>query len=119
MKLDISAYVQGCATCQANKNFPGNPKPPSFPIKTKENTLPFETITLDVTYAPARDQRQYVKSHRIARAEDAEEAEEWIKSEDGITEKMTGLNRVYVRYVSAPADDEEQDYAVRAGAMIT
>jgi len=47
MKLDISTYVQGCATCQANKNFPGNPKPPSFPIKTKENALPFETITLD------------------------------------------------------------------------
>src|SRR6266702_215323 len=47
MKLDISAYVQGCATCQANKNFPGNLKPPSFPIKTNQNALPFETITLD------------------------------------------------------------------------
>src|SRR6266702_1857474 len=47
MKLDISAYVQGCTTCQANKNFPGNPKPPSFPIKTNQNALPFETITLD------------------------------------------------------------------------
>src|ERR1700744_153598 len=47
MKLDIAAYVQGCATCQANKNFPNNPKPPSFPIKTDPNALPFETIALD------------------------------------------------------------------------
>ncbi len=56
MKLDISTYVQGCATCQANKNFPGNLKPPSFPIKTKENALPFETITLDfITKLPESD----------------------------------------------------------------
>ena len=48
--------MQGCATCQANKNFPGNLKPPSFPIKTKENTLPFETITLDfITKLPESD----------------------------------------------------------------
>ena len=47
MKMNISAYVQGCATCQLNKNFPGNLKLPLFPIKTKDNTLPFETITLD------------------------------------------------------------------------
>jgi hypothetical protein len=33
MKDTISTYVQGCATCQANKTFPGNPKPPLFPIK--------------------------------------------------------------------------------------
>ena len=56
MKLDISAYVQGCTTCQANKNFPGNPKPPSFPIKTNQNALPFETITLDfITKLPESD----------------------------------------------------------------
>jgi len=73
----------------------------------------------NVTCAPAQGQRQHAKSHRLSRAEDAEEAKEWIKSEDGITEKMTGPNGVYVRYVSAPTDDEEQDYAVRAGAMIT
>ena len=30
----------------------------------------------------------------------AEDAEEWIKSEDGITEKMTRPNRVYTQYVS-------------------
>ncbi len=69
--------------------------------------------------APARDQRQHAKSRRLERAEDAEEAKEWIKSEDGITERMTGPNGVYVRYVSAPADDKDQDYTVRAGAMIT
>ena len=47
MKEDVTSYVQGCATCQSNKNFPGNPKPPLFPIKTKSEALPFETITLD------------------------------------------------------------------------
>src|SRR5260370_707872 len=47
MKNEITNYVQGCATCQSNKNFPGNPKPPSFPIKTREDALPFETIALD------------------------------------------------------------------------
>jgi hypothetical protein len=47
MKDTISAYVQGCATCQANKTFPGNPKPPLFPIKTNPDALPFETIALD------------------------------------------------------------------------
>src|SRR6266481_7265993 len=56
MREDISAYVQGCATCQANKNFPGNPKPPLFPIKTTPNTLPFKTITLDfITKLPESD----------------------------------------------------------------
>jgi len=77
------------------------------------------TLSPCVTYAPACNQRQYAKSCRLSRAEDAEEAEEWIKSKDGVTEKMTGPNGVYVRYVSAPADNEEQDYAVQAGAMIT
>src|SRR6266702_3187219 len=72
-----------------------------------------------VMCAPAPSQWQYAKSRRLARAEDAEEAEEWIRDEDSIIEKMTGPNGVYVRYVSAPADDEEQDYTVRAGAMIT
>ncbi|SRR6266702_603159 len=60
-----------------------------------------------VMCAPAHDQRQHAKSRRLSKAEDAEEAEEWIRSKDGITEEMTRLNGVYVRYVSAPADDKE------------
>jgi len=69
-------------------------------------------IPCNVTCAPVRD-RQTAKRKQKA------SAEEWIKSEDGVMERMTGPNGVYVRYVSAPADDEEQDYAVQAGAMIT
>ena len=65
-----------------------------------------------VTCEPPRD-------WQTAKHKQKASAEEWIRSEDSVTERMTGLNRVYVRYVSAPADDEEQDYAVRAGAMIT
>src|SRR6266702_1002387 len=72
-----------------------------------------------VTDTPARDQRQYVKSRRLSeRAEDADE-DVWTKDPSGVTERLTTPNGVYVRYVSAPADSEEQDYAVRAGAMVT
>src|SRR6266702_4378670 len=65
-----------------------------------------------VTCAPARGRQTAMRKQKAR-------AEEWIKSEDGITETMTGPNGVYVRFVSAPADDEEQDYAVRAGGIVT
>ncbi len=64
-----------------------------------------------VTCAPARDQRQHAKTHRLARAEDAEEAKEWIKSKDSIMETMTGPNGVYTRYVSISPPESEQDDA--------
>jgi len=51
-----------------------------------------------------------VKTRRQAEAEDAEEAEEWIKNKDGITETMTGPQGVYTRYVStSPLEDEQDD----------
>ncbi len=61
---------------------------------------------------PAHDQQ-------TAKHKQKASAEEWIKNEDSVTERMTGPNGVYVRYVSAPTDDEEQDYVVQAGAVIT
>ena len=41
--------------------------------------------------------------------QEAESVGEWIKSEDGITEEMTRLNGVYVRYVSTSPPRGEQD----------
>ncbi len=73
----------------------------------------------NVTDAPAHDQQQYAKSRRLARTKDAENEDEWTKDPNGVTERMTGPNGVYIRYVSAPADDEEWDYAVRAGKIFT
>ncbi len=78
-------------------------------VAPHSHVLHFGPRHLLVTCAPARDQWQYAKSRRLAKAEDAEE---WIKSEDGVVERMTRPNGVYVRYVSAPADNIEQDYAV-------
>jgi len=44
-------------------------------------------------------------------------AEEWIKSEDGITETMAGPNGVYTRYVSTSPPESEQDDAAVIGYM--
>ena len=66
---------------------------------------------LTVTYAPTRDQRQYAKSRRLSKAEDAQEAEEWIKSEDGITETMTNSRGVYTCFVSTSPPENELDDA--------
>jgi len=60
--------------------------------------------SLCVTCAPARDQ------HTAKRKQKAR-AEEWIKSEDGITETMTGPNGVYTRFVSTSPPENEQDDA--------
>ncbi len=57
-----------------------------------------------VTYMAPRD-RQTARRAGKARAE------EWIKSEDGITEMMTGPNGVYTRFVSTSPPDSELDDA--------
>ncbi len=59
---------------------------------------------------PAPRDRQTARRQRKA-----EDADIWIKSKDGITEKMTGPNGVYVRYVSTSPPESEQDDAVRIG----
>ncbi len=57
-----------------------------------------------VTYTPPRD-RQTAKHKQKTRAE------EWIKSEDGITETMTRPNGVYTHFVSTSPPESEQDDA--------
>jgi hypothetical protein len=47
MKHFVTAYVKGCATCQANKANTRPNKPPLFPITPEHNALPFQTIMVD------------------------------------------------------------------------
>jgi hypothetical protein len=47
MKIFITEYIQGCATCQMLKINCNPTHPPLFPITPTENARPFETIALD------------------------------------------------------------------------
>jgi len=51
------------------------------------------------------------RDRQTARRAGKARAEEWIKSEDGITEMMTGPNGVYTRFVSTSPPDSELDDA--------
>ncbi len=59
---------------------------------------------VSVTYMPPHDRQ-------TARRAGKSRAEEWTKSEDGITETMTGPNGVYTRFVSTSPPDSELDDA--------
>jgi hypothetical protein len=53
MKDFVTAYIKGCATCQANKINMHPTKPPPFPI-TPTSTLPFQTVAMDfITKLPS------------------------------------------------------------------
>jgi len=63
-----------------------------------------------VMYMPPRDRQ-------TARRAEKSRAEEWTKSEDGITETMAGPNRVYTHFVSTSPSESEQDDAAAIGFM--
>ena len=44
----ITAYVKGCATCQATKSSTNKPKVPLYPIMSEKSAHPFSTIALDL-----------------------------------------------------------------------
>ncbi len=44
----ITDYVKGCATCQQNKILTHQIKIPLYQITTKEGTLPFQQIAMDL-----------------------------------------------------------------------
>jgi RNase H-like domain found in reverse transcriptase/Reverse transcriptase (RNA-dependent DNA polymerase)/Integrase zinc binding domain len=48
MKQFITQYVKGCPQCQETKAGTTKPKVPIYPITTKPNAQPFETIALDL-----------------------------------------------------------------------
>ncbi len=111
---ELYAEVQRRGLCPADVS--GSPTPRGMNAGTSLRSMGVQHGRCpreegDVTYAPTRDQRQYAKSRRLSKAEDAEEAEEWIKSEDGITETMTNSRGVYTRFVSTSPPENELDDA--------
>jgi len=48
MRQWIADYVKGCATCQQNKILTHQAKIPLYRITTKEGTLPFQQIAMDL-----------------------------------------------------------------------
>ena len=44
----IEAYVRGCAVCQENKIHTGQKKAPLFPINTKPQEGPFQSVSIDL-----------------------------------------------------------------------
>jgi hypothetical protein len=47
IRTNVSDFVKGCAICQSTKPRTTQPKPPIYPITTKSDALPFETIAMD------------------------------------------------------------------------
>jgi len=47
MKMFVTEYIKGCATCQMNKVNTHPAHPPMFPITPADNARPFETIAMD------------------------------------------------------------------------
>jgi len=47
MKIFVTEYIKGCATCQMTKVNTHPAHPPMFPITPTENTRPFKTIAMD------------------------------------------------------------------------
>jgi hypothetical protein len=95
MKHFITAYVKGCATCQANKANTRPNKPPLFPITPEHDALPFQMITVDwITKLPesqGHDSIMTITNH------DCSKAMVFIpcKETDG-TEKMVELYTQHV-----------------------
>jgi len=47
MKMFVTEYIKGCATCQMNKVNTHSAHPPMFPITPADNVRPFETVAID------------------------------------------------------------------------
>jgi len=47
MKIFVTEYIKGCATCQMTKVNTHPAHPPMFPITPTENARPFETVAMD------------------------------------------------------------------------
>jgi len=61
MKGFITEYIKGCATCQMTKVNTHPTKPPMFPITSKANALPFQTISLDfIVKLPVSDGKDMI-----------------------------------------------------------
>src|SRR5579863_4722887 len=48
MKLDVTEYIKGCATCQMTKTNTNPNKPAISPITPEPNALPFQMVAMDL-----------------------------------------------------------------------
>ena len=56
MRLDVVKFVKECTVCQSTKPQTTQPSPTLYPITTKEDALPFETVAMDfITKLPTSD----------------------------------------------------------------
>jgi hypothetical protein len=71
MKDFVTAYIKGCATCQANKINTHPMRPPLFPI-TPTSTLPFQMVTIDfITKLPSSNDYNTIltiTNHNVSKA---------------------------------------------------
>ena len=44
----IADYIKGCVICQQNKNLTHQKKTPIYCIPSKERTLPFQSVAMDL-----------------------------------------------------------------------
>ncbi len=110
---ELYAEVQRRGLCPTNVS--GSPTPRGMNAGTSLRTTGVQRGRCpkkegNVTYPPAHDRQ-------TARRKEKARAEEWIKSEDGITETMAGPNGVYTRFVSTSPPESEQDDAAAIGFM--
>jgi|SRR6266478_4745552 len=68
----ISDYIKGCANCQQNKIITHKKKTPLYRITTREGTLPFQQIAMDlITGLPQQARYNMILTivdHRCSRA---------------------------------------------------
>ncbi len=95
-RVSMSGNVQG----SVDKNSGA----PPWRDTGQQMEFPCPELCRDVTYMPPRDRQTAKRKEKAC-------TEEWIKSEDGITEKITGPNGVYTRFVSTSPPESEQDDA--------
>src|SRR5712672_2476426 len=95
MKNFITEYIKGCATCQMTKVNTQPTRPPLFPIYSKVNALPFQTISLDfIVKLPISDGYDTILT---ITDHDCSKAAIFIPCNEEID--ATGVAKVYANYV--------------------
>ena len=95
MRLDTAEFVKGCATCQSTKPRTTQPKPPLYPITTKEDALPFETVAMDfITKLPTSNEYDTILS---ITDQGSSKAAVFLPCKEQID--ALGVTRIYTKHV--------------------
>jgi len=95
MKNFVTEYIKGCATCQMSKINTQPTRPPLFPITSKVNSLPFQTISLDfIVKLPVSDGYDTILT---ITNHDCSKATIFIPCNEEIN--ATGVAKVYATYI--------------------